>query len=220
MASSAKAVRKPANGEIRRLWPSERDLFVAHLLRLDARARRERFGTAVNDGFLRNYAQTTFGIGGLVYAYIENDTVRGAAELRGLDDLLAQTGEAAFSVEEGWRRRGIGASLFRRLITAGRNRGIRTLYMTCLPDNVAMRGLARKFEADLVAGAADLEGSLATEAPTPFTLMDEAIDNARGFTTLALSLQRQFWRPDRVMRAMGRLWSLGIAGPGAGAGAR
>lgn len=195
MASSKKAGALTGQGEIRRLWPAERDLFTAHLLRLDAVTRRERFGTAVNDDFLENYATTTFGVDGLVYAYIEAGEVRGAAELRGLEDIVAQTGEAAFSVEKQWRRRGIGESLFSRLITAARNRGIRTLYMTCLPENAAMRRLARKFEADLVGGYNDVEGVIATGGPTPFTILDEALDNAKGFATLALSLQRKFWRP-------------------------
>jgi RimJ/RimL family protein N-acetyltransferase len=195
LARSKKAGATTGEGEIRRLWPAERDLFMAHLLRLDAETRRERFGTAVNDDFLVNYAETTFGVGGLVYAYVEAGAVRGAAELRGLEDIVAQTGEAAFSVEREWRRQGIGEQLFSRLITAGRNRGIRTLYMTCLPENAAMRRLARKFEADLVGGYADVEGSISTGGPTPFTILDEAFDNARGFATLALSLQRKFWRP-------------------------
>lgn len=195
MARSRTAGIATGHGEIRRLWPAERDLFKAHLLRLDAVTRRERFGTAVNDDFLENYAVTTFGVGGLVYAYIEDGEVRGAAELRGLEDIMVQTGEAAFSVETAWRRRGIGGTLFGRLITAARNRGIRTLYMTCLPENLAMRRLARKFEAELAGGYADVEGVIATGGPTPFTILDEALDNARGFATLALSLQRSFWRP-------------------------
>ncbi|AMJ62067.1 GNAT family N-acetyltransferase [Bosea sp. PAMC 26642] len=195
MAHSKKAGATTGTGEIRRLWPAERALFTAHLLRLDATTRRERFGTAVNDDFLVNYAETTFGVGGLVYAYVEAGEVRGAAELRGLEDIVAQTGEAAFSVERDWRRQGIGEQLFSRLITAGRNRGIRTLYMTCLPENAAMRRFAHKFEADLVGGYADVEGSVSTGGPTAFTILDEAFDNARGFATLALSLQRKFWRP-------------------------
>lgn len=181
------------HGEVRRLWPTERDIFTGHLLRLDALSRRERFGTAVSDDFLVTYAETTFGIGGLVYAYIEAGEVRGAAELRGLEEIVVQTGEAAFSVERDWRRRGIGETLFGRLVTAARNRGIRTLYMTCLPENAAMRRLARKFEADLVGGYSDVEGRLATGGPTPFTLLDEALDNAQSFATLSLSLQRRFW---------------------------
>ncbi|MBA4268100.1 MAG: hypothetical protein C0447_01545, partial [Methylobacterium sp.] len=66
MARSRKAGTTTGHGEVRRLWPAERDLFKAHLLRLDEVTRRERFGTAVNDDFLENYAVTTFGVGGLV----------------------------------------------------------------------------------------------------------------------------------------------------------
>jgi GNAT superfamily N-acetyltransferase len=185
--------RKAGDGVIRRLWPTERDLFREHLLRLDSVTRHQRFGTAVNDEFLETYAQTTFGVGGLVYAYVVDGVVRGAAELRGLDDIIALTGEAAFSVEAPWRRRGVGAKLFGRLITAARNRGVRTLYLTCLPENMAMRRLAAKFEADLVSGYADVEGVIATGAPTPFTILDEALDNAKSFTTMALSIQKSFW---------------------------
>lgn len=203
MARSRKAGTTTGHGEVRRLWPAERGLFKAHLLRLDEVTRRERFGTAVNDDFLENYAVTTFGVGGLVYAYIEDGAVRGAAELRGLEDIMAQTGEAAFSVERDWRRRGIGGVLFGRLITAARNRGIRTLYMTCLPGNAAMRRLARKFEADLAGGYADVEGVIATGRPTPFTILDEALDTARGFAAMALSLQRRLWRPALFGRSPG-----------------
>ncbi|KRE09755.1 hypothetical protein ASE63_04310 [Bosea sp. Root381] len=203
MARSRKAGATTGQGEIRRLWPAERDLFKAHLLRLDGVTRRQRFGTIVGDDFLENYAVTTFGIGGLVYAYIEDGEVRGAAELRGLEEIAARTGEAAFSVEVEWRRRGIGGALFGRLITAARNRGIRTLYMTCLPENAAMRRLARNFEADLAGGYADIEGVIATGGPTPFTILDEALDTARGFASLALSLQRRFWRPALFGRSMG-----------------
>lgn len=203
MANSMKTGDETGRGEIRRLWPAERDLFKAHLLRLDSDTRRERFGSTVSDAFLENYAETTFGVGGLVYAYIEDGEVRGAAELRGLEDIVAQTGEAAFSVERAWRRRGYGSALFGRLLTAARNRGIRTLYMTCLPENAAMRRLARKFEAQLAGGCDDVEGIIAPGAPTPFTILDEALDNARGFATLALSLQKKYWPPAFLSRLAG-----------------
>lgn len=195
MNRSMKPGAEARHGEVRRLWPTERDLFTAHLLRLDAASRRERFGTAVNDEFLVDYAESTFGIGGLVYAYIEEGDVRGAAELRGLEDLVVQTGEAAFSVEKGRRRRGIGEALFGHLINAARNRNIRTLYMTYLPENLAMRNLARKFEAELVTGYSDVECRIATGAPTPFTLLDEALNHAQGFAAISLALQRKLWQP-------------------------
>ena len=84
MTRSTKVRGKAGRGEIRRLWLAERDLFRDHLLRLDPLTRQQRFGTAVNDAFLDNYAMTTFGVGGLVYAFIEDGVVRGAAELRAL----------------------------------------------------------------------------------------------------------------------------------------
>ncbi|WP_332680960.1 GNAT family N-acetyltransferase [Bosea sp. (in: a-proteobacteria)] len=201
MNRSIKPGAKASRGEVRRLWPTERDLFTAHLLRLDAATRRERFGTAVNDDALVNYAETTFGIGGLVYAYVEAGEVRGAAELRGLEDIVVQTGEAAFSVEKQWRRRGIGEALFGRLVTAARNRSISTLYLTCLPENTAMRNLARKFKAELVPGYGDVECRIATGAPTPFTLLDEALNHAQGFATLSLALQRRFWQQPALFGA-------------------
>lgn len=114
--------------------------------------------------------------------------------------IIAHTGEAAFSVEPGWRRQGIGAELFGRLITAARNRGIRTLYMTFLPGNHAMRALARHYEADLDVGPGDVEGVVRTGAATPFTILDETFDNARGFATMALSLQRRLWTPGFGLR--------------------
>ena len=104
MVRSRQSGKRAGDGVIRRLWPAERDLFREHLLRLDPVTRHQRFGTAVNDEFLESYARTTFNVGGLVYAYVVDGVVRGAAELRGLDDIIALTGEAAFSVETPWRR--------------------------------------------------------------------------------------------------------------------
>lgn len=190
-------------GEVRKLWLGERDLFMQHLLRLDPLTRKQRFGAAVNDAFLENYATTTFGIGGIVFAYVEEGVVRGAAELRGLDEVMSKVAEAAFSVETDWRRAGIGSALFSRLITAARNRSVGTLYLTCLPENAAMRRLAARFEADVVGGYGDVEGVIATGGPTPFTVLDEALDNAQSFATLALTLQKAFWPTRLIARASG-----------------
>jgi RimJ/RimL family protein N-acetyltransferase len=189
----AQAKAPEIKGTVTRLWPLERSLFLDHLLRLDSQTRRERFGMQVDDAFLTQYAHTTFATGGLVFAYQEDGIVHGAAELRGLDHVAARTAEAAFSVEPAYRQRGIGTMLFERLVNAARNRRVRTLYMTCLAQNRAMQALARKFEADLVQNATDLDGYIDPLGPTPFTVFDEAVDNASHFATLTLDLQRRFW---------------------------
>jgi GNAT superfamily N-acetyltransferase len=192
--ASFEPIAKKATGTIRKLWPTEREAFIAHLLRLDPDTRRNRFGVGVNDDFLTQYVHTTFGVGGIVFAYIEDGIVRGAAELRGLEDIVAHSGEAAFSVEKDWRKQGIGAALFSRLIRAARNRRVNTLYMTCLPQNRAMQNLAAKFDTELAMDQDGVIGLLDAQDPTALTVLGEAIDDAQGFAMLAFNAQRRFWQ--------------------------
>src|ERR1700680_886135 len=72
----------PPGGVIRKLWITERHLFRDHLLRLDARSRRHRFGGAVSDQFLRDYAELAFSIDTIMHGFFVDGTLRGAAELR------------------------------------------------------------------------------------------------------------------------------------------
>ncbi len=184
---------KATSGIVRKLWPNERDAFLDHLLRLDPASRRDRFGLTVSDDFLRNYALKSFGLGGFVFGYVEEGKVRGAAELRGLDDLASDTAEAAFSVEKEWRRKGIGAALFRNLIISARNHGHGRLLMTCLRSNEAMKALARKFSAEVAIDIDCANGLLDAGQPTPITIFDEAVDDMKGFAMLSLDLQRRLW---------------------------
>ncbi len=179
---------------IRKLMESEREAYLAHLLRLDAETRHDRFGTSVNDAFLTRYASTAFGPGGIVFGYFEYGVVRGAAELRGLDDAGTEAAEAAFSVEAGWRRRGIGAALFEKLINTARNRRHSKLYMTCLRSNTPMQALARKFSASVAADLDGVSGLLDAGQATPFTILDEALSDAQGFAVMSLTVQKGYWK--------------------------
>ena len=140
--------------EIRRLWPSDKEAFRDHLLRLDPRSRHERFGGGMSDDFLIHYAEHCFGKGDLLYgAFVDGEMV-GAAELRSNQAIWSEQApfgrhihaEAAFSVEEGYRRRGIGEKLFRRILRAATNHGVETIEIVCLPENIGMRKLAQKFK--------------------------------------------------------------------------
>ena len=68
-------------GTIRRVWLSEGDKFRDHLLRLDRESRRMRFGMAVNDDFIGDYASRIGGTKGVVYGYFADGEMRAAAEL-------------------------------------------------------------------------------------------------------------------------------------------
>jgi GNAT superfamily N-acetyltransferase len=104
----------------------------------------------LDDGFVERYAARCAGDGTVIIAYINNDVVRGAAELHPPDQSPDSLPEVAFSVEASVRRQGVGTILFRRLIAEARRKGYTSLRTTTGAENHAMRALARKFGAQLI----------------------------------------------------------------------
>ena len=185
--------------EVRRLWPSDREAFRDHLLRLDARSRHERFCGGITDDFLVRYAEHCFGQGDLLYGAFVDGRLAGAAELRSSAAIWSESApfgrhihaEAAFSVEQGNRRRGIGEKLFRRILRAASNHGVETIEIICLPDNVGMRMLAQKFKTHFTLEESALTGRLRARRPTPFSLMRETAGDAVDFGVALFGAQ---WR--------------------------
>ncbi|MEI5679318.1 MULTISPECIES: GNAT family N-acetyltransferase [unclassified Mesorhizobium] len=170
----------PLTGIIRQLRPSDLPRFREHLLRLDAVSRRDRFNGATDDDFIASYADRSFAQGTTVIGYVEDDKVFGAAELHERPEIAEPTGEIAFSVERHLQHRHIGGRLFERLIANARGLGYTKLLVTTHPQNVAMKALARKFNAALsfedgeTVGVIDLGqrsfAALDLVAPKPFGL--------------------------------------------------
>jgi len=186
-------VIKP-QGFIRKLYPTDLPAFREHLLRLDADTRHSRFGMGASDSFVSDYADRCFALVGVTFGYFEDGMIRGAAELRDMGH-DGQDGEAAFSIENGWRGRGLGTALFKRVIRAARNRRMTRLYASCLTHNRAMQALARKFEAELTFDSGDVIGVLNADEATAESRFSEALDDANGFATAVLDLQRRWLQP-------------------------
>ena len=185
----------PSPALIRRLWPRERDLFREHLQRLDADARHDRFGRAVDDSVLAAYAQSCFGLGDLVFGAFVDGVMRGAAELRSGSVIAferadgARVAESALSVEPDWRRRGIGRALFQRILRAARNHGVGTVEVFCAPDNPAMMALARE-AADTFAVQHDQAAArIRIHAPSALSLAGEIGADWMDWFGAALSAQ-------------------------------
>ena len=185
--------------EIRRLWPSDKESFRDHLLRLDPRSRHERFAGGMSDDFLAQYAENCFGKGDLIYgAFIDGELV-GAAELRSNQAIWSEQApfgrhihaEAAFSVDPDYRRRGIGEKLFKRILRAATNHGVETIEIVCLPENVGMQKLAKKFEAHFTFEENWLTGRLTARPPTTLSLFREVTSDALDF---GASLFDAHWR--------------------------
>ena len=182
--------RNVERGIVRRLWRTDLDAFRAHLLRLDRETRRNRFAGAVADSYVARYAEQAIAGDGLVVGFVAGGAVRGVAEMRAGDPPHDNEAEAAFSVEEPFRRHGVGDRLCRRLLLAARNRGIRVLHVCCLPHNEAMQAMARKHGARLLFDGDDMLGRLETGTATPFSLAEEAWAESLTFPAALWGLQR------------------------------
>jgi len=181
-------------GIVRRLWPIETDKFREHLLRLDAETRRMRFAHSVSDAFIQDYARRMTQYGSLVYGYLVDGKVRGAAELRRLGDSWGDEAEAAFSVEQPWQDHGVGTELMGRVLRAARNRNIRRVYMSCLADNAKMQAIARKHAALLRYESGDVVGEILPAQPSYLSLVREAAEDRMGFIIAVLDLQARLVR--------------------------
>lgn len=168
-------------GTIRKLWFTEAEKFRDHMLRLDAESRRMRFGMAVDDGFIKNYASQAVQLESIIYGFFVGGEMRAAAELRVIGDGWSGEAEAAFSVEKEYQDSGVGTELLGRLILTARNRGVSRMYMNCLSTNRKMQRVAKKYAAELVFDYGEVVGQLKPAMPTPLSLWTEAIDDGSGF---------------------------------------
>lgn len=181
-------------GTIRKLWIGEAKAFREHLLRLDADSRRSRFGSPVNEFFISNYAARALGPDSVVHGFFANGMLRAAAELRPFGKGFPAEAEAAFSVEHDFQNHGVGSALLDRTILAAKNRGIRTIYMSCLAENHRMQSIAKKYEADLRFEADEVVGEVANTGPTPLSLLREWIADGHGYATAVLDVHSRLLR--------------------------
>jgi GNAT superfamily N-acetyltransferase len=182
-------------GVIRKMWHGEADRYREHLLRLDADSRRSRFGSAVSDAFLADYAERSLGIDAVIHGFFVNGSMRGAAELRAIGRPSAHEAEAALSIEKSWQSRGVGSALLRRTLLAARNRRISVLHMACLADNTRMQQLAAKFDAELSFDFGGVVGEVAPIRPSPLSVLRELVSDQHGFATAMLDVQSRMLRP-------------------------
>ncbi len=180
----------PESPVIRRLWPTDQDEISAHFRQLDVQTRRMRFGGAVSESFVEDYAGRLIELGSLLYGAFPDGHLRALGELRGLMDDWPVSAEAAFSVQQPWQDQGLGAALMDRVVAAAQNRGVKSLHMICLRENEKMRHLALKHDAVLDFNRYDVEATLDRPWPTPFSLAEEIAGEARGLVQAVLNWPR------------------------------
>ena len=144
---------------VQRLNAQHRDDIARHLQQLPEHDRYLRFGRAIRDEAIREYAD------GLDFA---RDRVFGTfgpgMDLIGVAHLAldrsAQSAELGLSVDPASRVKGHGYALLKRGLLHAANRGYRTLFMHCLAENGIMLHLARKAGLTVVVQSSEADGKL------------------------------------------------------------
>lgn len=186
-----------ALGQIRKLTPSDRQIFLDHLLRLDPLSRFMRFGGVMADSALERHARRAMsGQANLIGYFVEGE-LRAAAELH---PLTARPGkpvsaEAAFSVERAWQGRGIGSALMGQLVLIAQNRGIEDLQVVFLPNNGRMKRLAVQSAADLTLDSEEVVGHMRTPPATFFSRMREWVGDVFAVFISAAEIQERMLPP-------------------------
>jgi RimJ/RimL family protein N-acetyltransferase len=160
---------------IHRLLPGDAQRLAGHLKRLDAHARRLRFGATLTDDAVDEYVRHIDWLRSLAFAHVEEGEVHAACQLAWHDPLWPASAELAISVEPQLQDHGLGSELIRRTLVAARNRNIRHVTMICLAENAKMRHIARKFESMLELVDGDVAGRIDLDHPDHLSLLEELL---------------------------------------------
>lgn len=164
----------------RKLLPTERHRYLAHLLRLDRADRHARFTGTISDSVIERHCRAIdWGRTTIIGAFLQGE-LRGAVELCTDRMIWPHRAELAISVEAGLQGLGVGTALVRRALTVARNRRIEEVHMLCLASNRRMRALAFRFD-----GSAELDGgemtiSIVLPPPNQFSFALEAMEDGAG----------------------------------------
>lgn len=173
--------RALSRGRIQKLTVGERGHLLGHLLRLSEADRRRRFCAPVSDSHIEKYCLPDPTRHRVVFGYWLDGTLRGAGEMVYLEQpCYGGTAELALSVEGPYQNGGIGTELSRRLLITARNRGIRMVTITSQQDNIPMRSLARKFNAEFHYSRGELEVCIRPPRANHFTFADEWWNDSYG----------------------------------------
>lgn len=164
---------------VRKLAAGEADKLIQHLCRLTLEERRLRFGHAVSSQGLADFVgaidwSETWAIGAL-----DGPDLRGVVELRRAGSWSSHTAELSVSVEGPYQNQGLGTRLVAEALLIARNRGIRAVFLLCLPENLPIQRVARKFSGQLKMVDGDIEARILPPQPTPLTVMIELFNDTQ-----------------------------------------
>jgi len=180
---------------IRCLGENHRTRIGDHLKALNAQDRYLRFGFSAKDEQIDRYVEgldferdEIFGI------YNRQLKLIAMAHLAfSIDMRMNPSSEFGVSVLAPSRGRGFGARLFERAVMHARNRGVKTMFVHVLSENVAMLQIARNARATVERDGAESEAHLSLPPATLNTQLAEIVEEQMAQTNYQFKVQaKQF----------------------------
>jgi RimJ/RimL family protein N-acetyltransferase len=194
---------------IRSLAARHRPRIAAHLMALDVNDRYLRFGHPATDEQVAKYVDTidferdeVFGIFNrrlelIAMAHLANAPARA--------DGSPPVAEFGVSVLAKARGRGFGARLFEHAMVHARNRGVDTLFIHALSENIAMLRIARKAGAVVVREGSESEARLKLPPETIVTRFGELMEEQAAEIDYRLKVQAR--RVNDILEAIAEVKS-------------
>ncbi len=167
---------------------------AAHWRRLPEDCIRRRFLRRMRPEDLARHAEAIVGPDAHAIGWFCDGALRGVGELF----RIPGGGEAAFTVEPGWRRRGVGQGLMRRLLRRAAHLGLRQVIVMTTRDNLPMVRLAESAGARLEFDGAEVTGVIPLAPATAASrLLEAAEETASGLASVVDGAARiaAAWRP-------------------------
>ncbi|MEM1343964.1 MAG: GNAT family N-acetyltransferase, partial [Pseudomonadota bacterium] len=164
------------DGWFRSLAPYEGEALVSHWERLPEPCIRRRFLRPMNHAAFTERASLALGSGGEVIGWFRDGILRGVSELY----TDGETGEAAFTVEPGYRSKGIGQALLDHVLRRARNRGCARLIVMTTRENQPMIRIATKAGAHLEYEGTEVVGTVALAPATGFSRLADLREDEAG----------------------------------------
>jgi len=162
------------NPLIAQLGSHHRARVLAHLRQLPADDLWLRFGYVVTEDALRRYVRSLHFSRDAVFGIFDQQAELMALGHLGFDkEADSRTAEFGVSVLPSMRRQGFGLRLLQRVAMHARNRGATQLMMAYVPENDALKHLARSAGMDLVQDRYEPRAYLNLDPPSAASLMDE-----------------------------------------------
>jgi GNAT superfamily N-acetyltransferase len=167
---------------IRSLGPRHRERIAAHLLSLAESDRYLRFGYAASDAQLSKYVDMLDFEQDEVFGIFNRklELIAMAHLAHSMSNQVAgrpPMSEFGVSVLPQYRGRGFGARLFEHAMLHARNRGVQTLFIHALSENVAMLKIARNAGATVERSGSESEAWLRLPPDTLASHVGELVEH-------------------------------------------